>query len=75
MENTCNGPQPNNKDKPELADIFRLYGEEYRRSHSVSYEQIKAMHHIKVCRTSELEVKEGLKETKRGETKRGTVTY
>jgi predicted Zn-ribbon and HTH transcriptional regulator len=54
MENTYNGPQPNNKDKPELADIFRLYGEEYRRSRSVSYEQMKAMHHIQVCRTAEL---------------------
>jgi len=54
MENTYNGPQPNNKDKPELADILRLYGEEYRRSHSVSYEQMKAMHHIRVCRTAEL---------------------
>jgi len=54
MEKNYNGPKPNNKDKPELADIFRLYGEEYRRSHSVSYEQIKAMHHIRVCRTAEL---------------------
>jgi len=54
MEKNYNGPKPNNKDKPELADIFRLYGEEYRRSHSVSYEQIKAMHHIRVCRSAEL---------------------
>jgi predicted Zn-ribbon and HTH transcriptional regulator len=54
MEKNYNGPQPNNKDKLELADILRLYGEEYRRSHSVSYEQMKAMHHIRVCRTAEL---------------------
>jgi hypothetical protein len=54
MGKNYNGPQPNNKDKPELADILRLYGEEYRGSHSVSYEQIKAMHHIRVCRTAEL---------------------
>jgi predicted Zn-ribbon and HTH transcriptional regulator len=54
MKKNYTGPQPNNKDKPELADILRLYGEEYRRSHSVSYEQMKAMHHIQVCRTAEL---------------------
>ena len=54
MDNTYNGPKPNNKDKPELADILRLYGEEYRRSRFVSYEQKKAIHHIKVCRTAKL---------------------
>ena len=54
MEKPFNGPQPNTKDKPEVADIFRLYGEDYRRSHSMSYEQMKAMHHIQVCRSAEL---------------------
>ena len=44
------------KDKrhSELADIFRLYGDDYGRSHSMSYEQMKAMHHIRVCRSAEL---------------------
>ena len=42
------------KSKVELADIFRLYGDDYRRSHTVSYEQLKAMHHIKICRTAKL---------------------
>jgi len=29
---------PKNKEQVELADIFRLYGDGYRRSHAVSYE-------------------------------------
>ena len=44
----------NNKEKLEVADIFRLYGENYRRSNPLSYEKIKVMHHIEVCRTAEL---------------------
>ncbi len=44
------------KDKkhPELADIFRKYGEDYRRSHFLSAEQSKTMHHIEICRTAVL---------------------
>jgi predicted Zn-ribbon and HTH transcriptional regulator len=42
------------KIKVELADIFRLYGDDYRRSHTVSYEQLKTMHHIEICRTEKL---------------------
>jgi len=38
----------------ELADVFRLYGDDYRRSHAVSYEQLKVMHHIQICRTAVL---------------------
>jgi len=38
----------------ELADIFRLYADDYRRSHAVSYEQLKVMHHIQICRTAVL---------------------
>jgi|GEM_PF-2233883 hypothetical protein len=45
---------PKNKEQVELADIFRLYGDGYRRSHAVSYEQIKAMNHIEICRTAKL---------------------
>lgn len=55
MEKTYNETLPQNKrEKPEVADIFRVYGEKYRRSHSMSYEQMKAMHHIQVCRSAEL---------------------
>jgi hypothetical protein len=43
-----------NKEQVELADIFRLYADDYRRSHAVSYEQLKVMHHIQICRTAEL---------------------
>jgi len=45
---------PKNKEQVELADIFHLYGENYRRSHAVSYQQLKVMHHIEICRTAEL---------------------
>jgi hypothetical protein len=38
----------------ELADIFRLYADDYNRSHAVSYEQLKVMHHIQICRTAVL---------------------
>ena len=38
----------------ELADIFRLYADDYRRSHAMSYQQLKVMHHIEICRTAEL---------------------
>jgi hypothetical protein len=45
---------PKNKEQVELADIFCVYGDDYRRSHAVSYQQLKAMHHIGICRTAEL---------------------
>jgi len=38
----------------ELGDIFRLYGEDYRQSNPLSYEQAKVMHHIEICRTAAL---------------------
>jgi hypothetical protein len=44
----------NSKEEGEVADIFRIYGENYRQSNPLSYEQIKVMHHIEVCRTAEL---------------------
>jgi len=40
--------------QPEVADVFHLYGEDYRKYNSLSYEQRKAIHHIEVCRTAEL---------------------
>jgi predicted Zn-ribbon and HTH transcriptional regulator len=55
MEKTYNEQVPLNKrEKPEVADIFHVYGKEYRHTHSMSYEQMKAMHHIQVCRSAEL---------------------
>jgi predicted Zn-ribbon and HTH transcriptional regulator len=45
---------PKNEEQVELADIFRLYKDEYRRSHAVSYQQLKVMHHIEICRTAKL---------------------
>jgi predicted Zn-ribbon and HTH transcriptional regulator len=55
MEKTYNDPVAlYNKGQLEVADVFRLYGEKYRRSNSISYEQIKAMHHIEICRSAEL---------------------
>jgi len=46
-------PSPESK-QPEVADIFRLYGEDYRQSKPLSYKQIKVMRHIKECRTAVL---------------------
>ena len=43
-----------NQKQVELADIFRLYADGYRQSHAVSYEQLKVMHHIQICRTAVL---------------------
>jgi hypothetical protein len=37
-----------NKEQVELADIFRRYADDYRRSHAVSYQQLKVMHHIEI---------------------------
>jgi hypothetical protein len=45
---------PKNQEQVEMADIFRLYADDYRRSHAVSYEQLKVMHHIEICRTAVL---------------------
>jgi hypothetical protein len=50
--NDCLAPE--DKEKVELADIFRRYADDYRRSHAVSYEQLKVMHHIEICRTAVL---------------------
>jgi predicted Zn-ribbon and HTH transcriptional regulator len=39
---------------PEVADIFRLYGEDYRKNHNLSFEQLKVMRQISICRTAVL---------------------
>jgi len=44
----------NDTKQPELADIFRKYGEDYRQAHFLSAEQSKTMHHIEICRTAVL---------------------
>jgi hypothetical protein len=41
-------------DKPEVADIFRVYGNDYLKNHSLPYAHKKVMRHITVCRTAEL---------------------
>jgi len=38
----------------EVADIFRLHGQEYRRSHPMPLNHLRAMHAIEVCRTATL---------------------
>lgn len=35
----------------EVADIFRYCGEEFRKNHALSSEQLKVMNHIETCRT------------------------
>ena len=37
---------PKNQKQVELADIFRRYADDYRRSHALSYEQLKVMRHM-----------------------------
>jgi len=42
------------KARPELADIFRQYGEIYQRTHRLSASQQKVMRAVSVCRTQQL---------------------
>ena len=42
------------KARPELADVFRQYGESYQRTHRISACQQKVMRAVSVCRTQEL---------------------
>ena len=44
----------NNNQKFEVADIFRLYGEQFRRNNKLPNEKLKVMRHIEICRTAEL---------------------
>ena len=39
---------------PEVQDVFNLYGDGYRQSHTLSFNQQKAMNSIRKCRTAEL---------------------
>jgi hypothetical protein len=38
----------------EVADIFRQHGEDYRKDHKLSYDQLRVMRAIEVCRTAAL---------------------
>jgi hypothetical protein len=40
--------------RPELADVFRQYGESYQRTHRISASQQKVMRAVSACRTQEL---------------------
>ncbi len=42
------------KPEVELADVFRLHGEEYLRAHNVSSEKRRVMRDITICRTAAL---------------------
>jgi predicted Zn-ribbon and HTH transcriptional regulator len=43
-----------NKGRPELADIFRHYGERYRKTHCLPAAHRKVMRAVEICRTAEL---------------------
>ena len=43
-----------NKGRPELADIFRQYGQSYAKTHQLSAAQQKVMRAVETCRTAEL---------------------
>ena len=51
MEQPTKAPS---REKLEVADVFRLYGDAYRRCNVLSYEQLKVMHHIETCRSAQL---------------------
>jgi predicted Zn-ribbon and HTH transcriptional regulator len=40
--------------RPELADIFRSYGESYRKTHFLPASHLKVMRAVEVCRTAEM---------------------
>jgi hypothetical protein len=47
-------PEPGPGAAPEVADIFRTYGEAYRATHRLSGQQLRVMQAIEMCRTSVL---------------------
>ena len=40
------------KRSPEVADVFRSFGKNYRDKNVVTAEQYKVMHRIQICRTA-----------------------
>ena len=58
-ENVCNTPPAANhstqpRPRYEVADIFRLYGADFRRNHALTRGQLKVMRCVEACRTAEL---------------------
>ena len=45
---------PNGKEKFEVADVFRLYGQDYRLNNPLPSDHTKVMRHIEICRTATL---------------------
>lgn len=54
MPPTQQHPAAGGKRSPELADIFRAYGESYRQAHPLPRAQLKVMRAIESCRTAAL---------------------
>ena len=50
----CKAGGKTGKPKWEVADIFRIYGDDYRQSHSLPLSHLKVMHAIETCRTAAL---------------------
>ncbi len=44
----------NDNRQPEVADVFRMYGDDYRQKYNISSEKHQAMRLIEMCRTSAL---------------------
>ncbi len=44
----------NDNSQPEVADVFRLYGDDYRQKHNISSGKHQAMRLIEMCRTAAL---------------------
>ena len=44
----------NNNPRFEVADIFRIYGDQFRQNIKLPVAQLKVMRHIEICRTAEL---------------------
>ncbi len=44
----------NGKEKFEVADVFRLYGQGYRLNNPLPSDHTKVMRHIQICRTAAL---------------------
>jgi hypothetical protein len=47
-------PEASTGAAPEVADIFRTYGEAYRATHRLSGQQLRVMQAIETCRTAAL---------------------
>jgi len=50
----CPAPPCAQRPRWEVADVFRRYGEAYRRAHSLPTSHLRVMHAIETCRTADL---------------------